>query len=152
VLKPGRASWTLPLDAVRADPAGDAAEVTSAQVRDAATRVIEAGQRHDGDPGIMVISDAGYDLTRLAWLLRDLPGDRSPKPPWLWSSRKLTCAAEVDRDLPGAAASFPLFVVAAGGSARLRVRVPGSVTVWGCLYPLRCCPCYRRGKLLPRRC
>jgi hypothetical protein len=38
-------------------------------------RIIEAGHWHDGDPDIVVIFDAGYDLTRLAWLLRDLPAE-----------------------------------------------------------------------------
>ena len=33
------------------------------------TRTIAAGHWHDGDPGILVIFDSGYDRTRLAWLL-----------------------------------------------------------------------------------
>ena len=37
------------------------------------TRIIAAGHWRDGDPGILVIFDAGYSLTRLAWLLADLP-------------------------------------------------------------------------------
>jgi hypothetical protein len=72
-LEPGRTSWTLPLDAVRLGPADDATEVTAAQVREVAERIIAAGHWHDGDPDIVVVFDAGYDLTRLAWLLRDLP-------------------------------------------------------------------------------
>jgi len=72
-LEPGRTSWTLPLDAVRLGPADDATGVTAAQVRDVAERIIAAGHWRDGDPDILVIFDAGYDLTRLAWLLRDLP-------------------------------------------------------------------------------
>ena len=72
-LEPGRTSWTLPLDAVRLGPADDATEVTAAQVREVVERIIAAGHWHDGDPDIMVIFDAGYDLTRLAWLLRGLP-------------------------------------------------------------------------------
>jgi hypothetical protein len=72
-LEPGRASWTLPLDAVRLGPAGDATELTAAQVRDVVTRIIAAGHWHDGDPDILVVFDAGYDLTRLAWLLAGLP-------------------------------------------------------------------------------
>ena len=72
-LEPGRTSWVLPLDAVRLGPADDATEVTAGQVRDVVTRIIAAGHWHDGDPGILVIFDSGYDLTRLAWLLRDLP-------------------------------------------------------------------------------
>jgi hypothetical protein len=74
-LEPGRTSWTLPLDAVRLGPADDATEVTAAQVRDVARRIIAAGHWRDGDPDILVVFDAGYDLTRLAWLLRDLPAE-----------------------------------------------------------------------------
>ena len=72
-LEPGRTSWTLLLDAVRLGAADDATEVTAGQVREVAARIIDAGHWHDGDPDILVIFDAGYDLTRLAWLLRDLP-------------------------------------------------------------------------------
>ena len=72
-LEPGRTSWTLPLDAVRLGPADDATAVTAGQVRDVVARIIAAGHWHDGDPDILVIFDAGYDLTRLAWLLAGLP-------------------------------------------------------------------------------
>ena len=72
-LEPGRTSWTLPLDAVRLGPADDATEVTAAQLRDVVTRIIAAGHWKPGDPDIMAVFDSGYDLTRLAWLLADLP-------------------------------------------------------------------------------
>jgi hypothetical protein len=72
-LEPGRASWALPLDAVRLGPGDDLAAVTAAQVRDVITRLIAAGHWKGGDPDIMVIFDAGYEPARLAWLLRDLP-------------------------------------------------------------------------------
>ena len=72
-LEPGRTSWVRPLDAVRLGPADDATGVTAGQVREVVTRIIAAGHWKDGDPGILVIFDAGYDLTRLTWLLRDLP-------------------------------------------------------------------------------
>jgi hypothetical protein len=36
-------------------------------------RLRAAGQWCEGDPPILVVFDAGYDITRLAWLLRDLP-------------------------------------------------------------------------------
>jgi hypothetical protein len=74
-LEPGRASWTLLLDAIRLGPADDATAVTAAQVRGVVARLIEAGHWRAGDPGIVVVFDSGYDLTRLAWLLRDLPVD-----------------------------------------------------------------------------
>ena len=73
-LETGRTSWTAVLDAVRLGPADDAAAVTAAQLRD----VIDAAdQRPDsGSPAtrdILVVADAGYDITRLAHLLADLP-------------------------------------------------------------------------------
>ncbi len=72
-LEPGRTSWTLPLDAVRLGPADDATEITAAQIREVVTRLIQAGHWRDGDPDILVVFDAGYDLTRVAWLLAGLP-------------------------------------------------------------------------------
>jgi hypothetical protein len=72
-LEPGRTSWTAVLDAVRLGPDDDEAEVTAAQVRDVIARLIGAGHWRDGDPGILVIVDAGYDPMRLACRLADLP-------------------------------------------------------------------------------
>jgi len=74
-LEPGRTSWTAVLDAVRLGPDDDETEVTAAQVREVVARLIEAGQWQEGDPVILVIFDAGYDVTRLAYLLADLPVD-----------------------------------------------------------------------------
>src|SRR6266568_52413 len=72
-LEPGRTSWTAPLDAVRLGPDDDETAVTAAQVRDVVARLIGAGHWQDGDPDILAVFDAGYDVTRLAWLLADLP-------------------------------------------------------------------------------
>jgi DDE superfamily endonuclease len=72
-LEPGRTSWTAVLDAVRLGPDDDDIAVTAAQVRDVITRLIAAGHWREGDPQILVIFDAGYDLTRLACLLAGLP-------------------------------------------------------------------------------
>src|SRR5258708_31021807 len=72
-LEPGRTSWTAVLDAVRLGPDDDETEVTAAQVRDVITRLTAAGHWREGDPAILVVFDAGYDVTRLAWLLADLP-------------------------------------------------------------------------------
>ena len=72
-LEPGRTSWTAVLDAVRLGPDDDETDVTVAQVRDVAERIIAAGQWHEGDPDILIVFDAGYDVTRLAWLVKDLP-------------------------------------------------------------------------------
>ena len=72
-LEPGRTSWTSILDAVRLGPADDETEVTAAQVREVVTRLIAAGNWRAGDPDMLIVFDAGYDVTRLAWLLADLP-------------------------------------------------------------------------------
>ena len=72
-LEPGRSSWTMPLDAIRLGPEDDATGVTAAQLRDVVTRIIAAGHWRPGDPDILAVLDSGYDLTRLAWLLDDLP-------------------------------------------------------------------------------
>jgi hypothetical protein len=74
-LEPGRTSWTAVLDAVRLGPDDDEAEVTAGQVREVVARLIAAGHWGEGDPAILVIFDAGYDVTRLACLLADLPVD-----------------------------------------------------------------------------
>ena len=74
-LEPGRTSWTAVLDAVRLGPDDDETEVTAAQVRDVVTRLIAAGHWREGDPAILVVFDAGYDVTRLAYLLADLPAE-----------------------------------------------------------------------------
>ena len=92
VLEPGATSWTAILDAVRLGPVDDATAVTAAQLRGVVERLIAAGQWQAGDPDIVIVSDAGYDVTRLAWVLRDLPVElvgrvrsdrvmRLPKPP-----------------------------------------------------------------------
>jgi hypothetical protein len=72
-LETGHSSWTAPLDVVRLSPGDDLAEVTAAQLREVVTRLVAAGQWRQGDPDILVVADAGYDRTRLAWLLGDLP-------------------------------------------------------------------------------
>jgi hypothetical protein len=72
-LEPGRTSWTAVLDAVRLGPDDDETAVTAAQVREVVTRLAGAGHWNEGDPPILVVFDAGCDVTRLAWLLADLP-------------------------------------------------------------------------------
>jgi hypothetical protein len=74
-LEPGRTSWTAVLDAVRLGPGDDATEVTAAQIRDVVGRLTEAGHWRDGDPDILIVFDAGYDITRLAFLLTGLPAE-----------------------------------------------------------------------------
>ena len=72
-LETGRTSWTGVLDTQRLEPGADVAAVTAVQVREPVDRLIAAGQWHEGDPLIWVVVDAGYDVPRLAHLLRDLP-------------------------------------------------------------------------------
>jgi hypothetical protein len=72
-LEPGRTSWTAVLDAVRVGPDTDLTDLTAGQVRALVERLRAAGQHHDGDPDILVVFDAGYDVCRLAFLLVDLP-------------------------------------------------------------------------------
>jgi DDE superfamily endonuclease len=74
-LEPGRTSWTAVLDAVRLGPDDDEMAVTAAQVRDVVTRLIGAGHWRGGDPAVLVIFDAGYDIPRLSFLLADLPAE-----------------------------------------------------------------------------
>lgn len=73
VLEPGRTSWTQVLDVVRLAPADDATEVTAGQLRDVVERLIAAGQWKPGDPPMWIVCDCGYDVTRLAYVLADLP-------------------------------------------------------------------------------
>ena len=72
-LGPGSTSWTALLDAVRIGPDDDETEVTAGQLREVTGRLAAAGHWREGDPEIIVVMDAGYDVTRLAWLLADLP-------------------------------------------------------------------------------
>ncbi|MCX5433029.1 transposase [Streptomyces sp. NBC_00257] len=72
-LESGRSSWTAPLDALRLAPGDDAATVTAGQMRELVERLMAAGQWKDGDPDVLIVVDAGYDVPRLAFLLKDLP-------------------------------------------------------------------------------
>lgn len=72
-LEAGPTSWTALLDAVRLGPADDATAVTAEQLRAVVGRLIEAGHWRAGDPDILIVADAGYDITRLAFVLADLP-------------------------------------------------------------------------------
>jgi hypothetical protein len=72
-LEPGRTSWTQILDAQRLGPADDATAVTAEQLRQVINRLIGAGHWRPGDPDILIVADTGYDTTRLAYVLSDLP-------------------------------------------------------------------------------
>jgi hypothetical protein len=72
-LETGRTSWTTILDAIRLGPADDATAVTAAQLREVVTRLQAAGHWNEGDADILIVMDSGYDVTRLAFVLADLP-------------------------------------------------------------------------------
>jgi hypothetical protein len=79
---------------MRLGPADDATAVTAAQLRAVIDRLIAAGHWQPGDPQILTMADAGHDITRLAYVLADLPVElvgrirsdralRLPRPPRL---------------------------------------------------------------------
>lgn len=72
-LEPGATSWTALLDVRRLHPDEDATAVTADQLREVVELLLTTGQQRAGDPVILVVMDAGYDVVRLAWLLDDLP-------------------------------------------------------------------------------
>jgi DDE superfamily endonuclease len=72
-LEPGRTSWTAVLDAVRLGPADDTTAATARQLREVVERLVAAGHWQAGNADILIVTDAGYDITRLAFLLADLP-------------------------------------------------------------------------------
>jgi hypothetical protein len=72
-LESGPTSWTALLDARRLHPAEDATAVTAEQLRAVVERLRAAGHWQPGDPPMLVVLDAGYDVCRLAFVLADLP-------------------------------------------------------------------------------
>lgn len=72
-LETGRTCWTAILDAIRLGPADDATAVTAAQLREVITRLQAAGHWSEDDADILIVMDSGYDVTRLAFVLADLP-------------------------------------------------------------------------------
>jgi hypothetical protein len=72
-LESGASSWTQILDARRIGQDEDPAEVTAIQLRAVVERLIAAGHHHPGDGPIAIVTDAGYDIPRLAWQLQGLP-------------------------------------------------------------------------------
>jgi hypothetical protein len=72
-LETGPTSWTAMLDATRLGPDDDLTTVTATQLRSVIGRLTHAGHHCQGDPEVLVVLDAGYDVVRLAWLLQDLP-------------------------------------------------------------------------------
>lgn len=69
----GPTSWTTILDARRLMPTDNATATTAKQLRRVIENLTAGGHWHPGDPNVLIVADAGYDLPRLAWLLADLP-------------------------------------------------------------------------------
>lgn len=72
-LETGRTSWTAVWDALRPEPGADVAAVTTVRIREVVERLVAAGRWRPGDPEVLVVLDAGYDVPRIAHLLGDLP-------------------------------------------------------------------------------
>jgi hypothetical protein len=72
-LEPGRTSWTAVLDVMRVSPDDDHTGLAATQLRTVVQRLITAGRWRAGDPEIWIVGDSGYDGSRLALLLADLP-------------------------------------------------------------------------------
>jgi hypothetical protein len=72
-LEPGRTSWTAVLDVMRVSPDDDHTDLAATQLRTVVQRLITAGHWRAGDPEIWIVGDSGYDGSRLAFLLADLP-------------------------------------------------------------------------------
>lgn len=72
-LEPGRSSWTAVLDAQRVHPDDNHTDISAAQLRTVIDALIAAGHWREGDLEIWVVGDSGYDGSRLAFLLADLP-------------------------------------------------------------------------------
>jgi DDE superfamily endonuclease len=142
-LGPGASSWTVLLDAVRAGPYDDATDLTAAQLREVVQRLAAAGRHGDGDPAVIVVMDAGYDATRLAWLLADLPVVLCAR---LRSSRVLYAPAPPrDPSVPGrvpkhTGAAVRCTAQASGDGAALAADAgtshgPAAVTAWHRMHP-----------------
>ncbi|MEZ5086487.1 MAG: NF041680 family putative transposase [Tessaracoccus sp.] len=72
-LEPGTTSWTALLETRRLHPDEDETMVTAERLRTVFERLHNAGHWKMGDPDLLVVMDSGYDVTRLTWLLKDLP-------------------------------------------------------------------------------
>ncbi|WP_406411058.1 transposase [Streptomyces sp. NBC_01614] len=119
--QPGRTSWTAELDVARPRlrPRDDEITVTAVQVREVFQRLYVAGQWQGGDPPVLIVVDAGCDVSRLAFLLADLPVELPVELLGRMRSER--------RVLPAPAA--------AGGQTRVHAQARGGVHVRGSGHP-----------------
>jgi hypothetical protein len=84
-LEPGATSWCALLDVGRLSRDDDATAVTATQIRDVIARLIDAGQYQPGDPDMVIVFDAGYDVCRRSKNTATIPRSRTCGPrckPW----------------------------------------------------------------------
>ena len=113
--EPGRTSSTSVLDAVRLRPGDDEIEVTAVQVRQVIARLIAAGHWQAGDLDMLIVFDAGYEVTR--W-----PGSLLTCP-WNCSGGCARTGCSTSRRRPGPTAAAARSGMAR--SSRWRTRRPG---------------------------
>ncbi|MEU6714520.1 transposase [Nonomuraea sp. NPDC046802] len=109
-LEMGRTSWTAPLDVVRLGPTDDATAVIVDQLRGVIERLIAAGQRHSGDPDILIVTDAGYHTRP--------PGIRPARP-----ARRVAGPLAIR---PGAAPALPITTLRPQGRLATQIRAASS--------------------------
>jgi hypothetical protein len=69
--KAARTDWARRRCPRRLGPADDLTEQTAIQIRGVVERLVTAGRWTPGDPDVLIVFEAGYDVTRLAFLLAD---------------------------------------------------------------------------------
>ena len=88
--------------------------MTATQVRQVVVRLIAAGHWRPGDPDMLIVFDAGYDVTRLAWQLT------TSRSRWPGGCARTGCCTSRRRPAPPAAAG-------GSGTARIRAGGPGDL-------------------------
>jgi hypothetical protein len=72
-LSPGASSWAQVVDAQRLGPDDDLTTITFRRVHAVVKRLVKCGAWQAGDPNVLVVLDAGFEVCRLAWLLKGEP-------------------------------------------------------------------------------
>ncbi|MGX1886888.1 hypothetical protein [Streptomyces sp. NPDC055287] len=98
---------------LRLRPWDDAIAVTAGQVREVFQRLYVAGQWQIGDPPVLVVFDAGYDVTRLASCSRTCPWSY-----WAGCVRTESCTFRLRRSRRASAGVNPSTGQSSPSSAR----------------------------------